>query len=137
MEKLFNSSCIYISSIGGIIAKLIGGYDVLFLTLVIFMGFDYITGVLKAFYLKKIDSAVGFWGIVKKCIILIIVSASVVLSKVINSAIPLRETVILFFISNEGISLLENSATFIPLPESLKNALQQIRNKEKSSKQKD
>lgn len=129
MEKIFNSFCIYISFIGGFISKLVGGWDILLLTLVIFMIFDYITGILKGIFKKNLDSKIGFWGIIRKFIIMIVVSTSYILSNLVNQSLPLREIVIIFFISNEGISILENSVVFIPIPKQLKKVLQQLRDK--------
>lgn len=90
------------------------------------MFFDYITGILKAFFLKKLDSKLGFWGIVKKIVILIIVSTAYILSKLISPSFPIREVVITFFISNEGLSILENASVFVPIPRSIKNTLNQL-----------
>lgn len=100
--------------------------------LVLLMVFDYVTGVLKGYFLKKLDSDMGFWGIVKKFIMLIIVSMAYVLSNLVEPVLPLREIVIVFFISNEGISILENAAVFIPIPDELKKALNKLRDEEKS-----
>lgn len=133
MDKLFNTFCLFTSFVGGLISNLIGDWDILIATLIILMIFDYITGILKGYFFKKLDSTIGFWGIVKKFIILIIVSTSHVISNVVDPSLPLREVVIIFFISNEGISVLENAAVFIPIPEQLKKALQQLRNNEKSN----
>lgn len=128
MEKIINILCVIFSFIVGIISKLIGTWDVLLFALVILMVFDYVTGILKACFLKKLDSNVGFWGIIKKFCILIIVSTAHILSNILTPSIPIREVVIIFFISNEGISVLENVAVFVPIPDSLKNALQQLSN---------
>ncbi len=101
MDKLLNKISLYISLIAGIFLKFTGGWDILLASLIIFMFFDYITGILKAFFLKNLDSKLGFWGIVKKIVILIIVSTAYILSKLISPSFPIREVVITFFISNE------------------------------------
>jgi toxin secretion/phage lysis holin len=133
MEKLFNTFCICIGFLGGIILKLIGGWDIPISALIILMIFDYITGVLKAYFLKRLDSTIGFWGIVKKIIILIIISTAHIISKTLDTSLPLREVVITFFISNEGLSILENASVFIPIPDRIKDVLNQIRQHDDSS----
>lgn len=127
MEKLFNNVCFITAFLGGIIIKLVGGWDTLISALIILMVFDYITGLLKSFFLKNLDSNIGFIGIVKKVIIIIIVSTSFILGNIIGSSLPLREIVITFFISNECISILENASFFIPIPNVIKEALNQLR----------
>ena len=126
MDKLLNKISLYISLIAGIFLKFTGGWDILLASLIIFMFFDYITGILKAFFLKNLDSKLGFWGIVKKIVILIIVSTAYILSKLISPSFPIREVVITFFISNEGLSILENASAFVPIPKSIKNTLNQL-----------
>lgn len=133
MDKLFNTFCVIIGFIGGLISNLIGNWDILLNTLVVLMVFDYITGILKGYFLKNLDSKFGFWGIIKKIIILIVVSTAHIISNMVNLSLPLREVVIIFFISNEGISVLENAAVFVPIPESLKKALQQLRDTESNN----
>lgn len=136
MNKLFNIICICAGVIGGIVAKLLGEWDILLSTLCIFMIFDYITGLLKGYFEKNIDSNIGFWGIVKKFVILIIVSTAHLISQNLGADIPLREMVIVFFLSNEGISILENASVFIPIPENLKNALAHLRDTSKNNNDK-
>ena len=133
MDKLFNTFCFFTSFVGGLISNLIGSWNILLNTLIILMIFDYITGILKGYFLKELKSKIGFWGIVKKFVILIIVSTSHIISNISNPQLPLRDVVIIFFISNEGISILENAAVFITIPEQLKKALQQLRDNEKSN----
>lgn len=65
MEKLINKISFCISLIAGTFLKLTGGWDILLASLIVFMVFDYITGVLKAFFLKNMDSKIGFWGIIE------------------------------------------------------------------------
>lgn len=133
MDKMFNTFCLFTSFMGGLISNLIGSWNILLNTLIILMIFDYITGILKGYFLKELKSKIGFWGIVKKFVILIIVSTSHIISNISNPQLPLRDVVIIFFISNEGISILENAAVFITIPEQLKKALQQLRDNEKSN----
>ncbi|MCI8486098.1 MAG: phage holin family protein [Clostridia bacterium] len=129
MEKMFNSISIAFGVIGGLIVSFLGGWDGLAITLVSFIVLDWITGLLKAIYNKNLSSYTGFKGIIKKVVILIVVGVAVLLEK--NMGIPaIREIVMMFFIANEGISLLENvSQMGIPFPEKLKDILIQLRNK--------
>lgn len=129
MEKMFNSISVAFGVIGGLIVSFLGGWDGLAITLVSFIVLDWITGLLKAIYNKNLSSYTGFKGIIKKVVILIVVGVAVLLEK--NMRIPaIREIVMMFFIANEGISLLENvSQMGIPFPDELKDILIQLRNK--------
>lgn len=129
MEKMFNSISVAFGVIGGLIVSFLGGWDGLAITLVSFIVLDWITGLLKAIYNKNLSSYTGFKGIIKKVVILIVVGVAVLLET--NMGIPaIREIVMMFFIANEGISLLENvSQMGIPFPEKLKEILIQLRNK--------
>lgn len=130
MEKMFNSISVAFGVIGGLIVSFLGGWDGLAITLVSFIVLDWITGLLKAIYNKNLSSYTGFRGIIKKVVILIVVGVTVLLEK--NMGIPaIREIVMMFFIANEGISLLENvSQMGVPFPDKLKEILIQLRNKE-------
>ena len=134
MEKYFNGISLFFGVIGGYVAWLLGGWDVLLWTLTAFVVLDYLTGLAKAWKQKELSSEVGFEGLVKKVMIFTLVIVANFLQKLISESIPLREIVILFFISNEGISLLENAALFVNIPEELKNALIQIRDYDKEEK---
>ena len=129
MSKLFNNISILCTIIGAFLSVLFGGLDNLIITLCAFMVIDYITGVLSAIYNKKLSSQIGYKGIIKKVTMLIVVAVSVLLQNKIG--IPaIRDIVILFFVSNEGISILENvSSTGLKLPPKLKEVLKQLRDK--------
>ena len=88
---------------------------------------DYLTGVLKAIYNSRLSSEVGRKGIIRKVFIFIVIATAYEIQKVIGNTIALREMVIMFFIANEAISLLENISEYIPIPEQLKNVLIQLR----------
>lgn len=126
-EKLFNTISIVFGLIGGYICSFIGGYDIILKALVTLVVLDYVTGLLKALSNKTLSSEVGFRGILKKITIFIVVGTAVVVQKVAGDAIPLREITIVFYICNEGISLLENASEFVPLPDKLKTTLIQLR----------
>lgn len=129
MQKLFNNISILFSSIGGFLSIIFGGFDNLIITLCSFIVIDYITGLLSAIYNKKLSSQIGYKGIIKKVTMLIVVAVSVLLQNQVG--IPaVRDIVILFFISNEGISILENVGnTGLKLPPKLKEILKQLRDK--------
>ena len=130
MEKLFNYVSILGGIVGGFLAQWLGGLDVILKALLALVILDYITGILKAIYTKKLSSAVGFKGLIRKIVIFIVVATAVIIETVIGNSIPLREIVIIFFICNEGISLLENASEFIPIPDKLRDTLIQLRDKE-------
>lgn len=125
MDRIFNFISMLIGSVGGVLIYIFGGIDVIMKTLLILIVLDYITGVLKAIYEKKLNSQIGFRGIIKKTIIMIVVAAAVAIQNVID--MPLREIIITFFICNEAISLLENAGSVIPIPVRIKNMLERLR----------
>ena len=130
MEKLFNWTSIALSFICGIAAKLWGGWDMLLYALVTLIVLDYITGVIKALYTRKLSSEIGFKGLCKKVTILLVVALANIVGQLVGDNLAIREIVIMFFIANEGISILENAAVIYPdMPEPLKNVLLQLRNK--------
>lgn len=128
MDKIFNWISVMCGTIGGFIVSLLGGWDKLIMALIILMCLDYITGLIKAYYNKELSSQIGFKGLTKKVLILVIVAVSVVAENMLG--IPaIREIVIMFFAVNEALSILENSGAMgLPLPEKLKQALLQLRN---------
>lgn len=133
MEKIFNTVSVVLSLLGGIASYLLGGWDITLKALVALVVLDYITGVLKSLYTNTLSSSIGFKGLIKKIIIFIVVATACILNHILNDSIPLRDITIIFFISNEGISLLENAAEFVPIPQKLKNALIQIRKEDEKN----
>lgn len=130
MEKYFNEISLGFGLIGGFICKFLGGWDMLLKAIVILVVLDYVTGLLKAIYNKSLSSEIGFKGLIRKIVIFIVIATAYVIQGIVGDGIPLREITILFFIANEGISLLENASEFVPIPEKLKNTLIQIRESE-------
>lgn len=114
--------------IGGWLGYFLGGLDGLLIALIIFMVLDYITGLMCAVIDKKLSSAVGFRGICKKVLILMLVGlANVINMHVVGTGSALRGAVIAFYLSNEGLSLLENAAHIgLPVPEKMKEVLAQL-----------
>lgn len=112
--------------------NIFGGYDGIFITLVVFISVDYITGIVSAIIHKKLSSRVGAIGIAKKIAILCIIALTSLLERSVFNTSTLRNAVILYYISNEGISIVENFVNFeIPVPSKLKNVLLNIKNDEK------
>jgi toxin secretion/phage lysis holin len=129
IEKIFNWFSIVGGIVGGFLCKYLGGYDVILNALIILVILDYVTGVLKGISTKTLSSEIGFKGLIRKIVIFIVVACAVVIQSVIGDSIPLREIVIIFFVCNEGISLLENASEFVPIPKKLKDTLIQLRDK--------
>ena len=127
MEKTINMLTVALTAVGTFLATAFGGVDQWLFALLGLMALDYITGVVKGIYNKQLSSQIGFKGICKKMMILICVAVCVILQKITN--IPVREVVICFYIANEGISLIENMAEIIPIPQKVKDILLQLRDK--------
>ena len=127
MEKYFNNISIVFGLVGGFVCNFLGSWDLLLKSIVILMVLDYVTGLLKSIYNKKLSSEVGFKGIIKKIIIFIVIATAYIIQCLLGDEIPLREITILFFIANEGISWIENASEFVPIPEKLKDILIQLR----------
>lgn len=130
MDKLFNWISIFWGLIGGGLSYWLGGWDVLLKTIVFLAVVDYITGCIKGIYTKQLSSEIGFKGLLKKIVMFIVIAVAYVIQGLVGGKIPLREVVIMFYITNEGLSLLENAAVFVPIPEKLKAVLLQLREKE-------
>ena len=130
MGKLFNWISIVFGAAGGVLSYWLGGWDVLLKTIVFLAIADYITGWIKGIYTKQLSSEIGFKGLLKKIVMFIVIAVSFVIQGLIGGTIPLREVVIMFYIANEGLSLLENAAVFTPIPDKLKNVLLQLRDKD-------
>lgn len=128
MDKIFNGISIITGIVGGLAASLFGQLDTILWALIILMVLDYITGIIKAIYSKTLSSEIGFKGLLRKVLILIIVAVANVVQVLVGDNIAIREIVIMFYIANEGISILENAAVIMPnMPEKLKDVLLQLR----------
>ena len=117
-----------VAAIGGWLGYFLGGMDGLMIALIVFMVLDYITGLMCAIADKKLSSAVGFRGICKKVLILMLVGvAHIVDLHVVGTGDALRSAVVCFYLSNESVSMLENAAHLgLPIPEKLKSVLAQL-----------
>lgn len=132
-----------------LIIYLIGGFDILFRALLIMMTIDYITGIIKGYKKKNINSKItckGFW---KKIVALMVViratqmeiafhhvgGETLEVSSKLNSivqSIGIRTLVLIFYVSTESLSIIENAASLgVPIPEKLKSALEQCRDNKK------
>jgi len=134
MKEFWNVIQMVFTAVGGWLGYFLGGFDGLLYALVVFMVVDYITGVMCAVSDKKLSSAVGFKGICRKVLILMLVGIANLLDvEVIGTGAVLRTAVIFFYLSNEGVSLLENAAHLgLPIPEKLKAILAQLHDRAES-----
>lgn len=128
IDSFFNGFSILLGVAGGTLSYLLGGWDTLLVALTTLVILDFVTGIIKAVYTKVLSSTIGLKGICKKVIVFILVAAAHVVQNLVGDTIPLREIVLVFFIANEGLSLLENAAVFVPIPGAFKKALLQLRN---------
>lgn len=109
----------------------LGGWDIAIQSLLVFIVIDYVTGICKAIYNKKLNSSVGAKGIIKKVGYLLIVAISVILDKIAGNTGAIRTLVIYFFVANEGLSIIENwGGMGLPLPKKLTETLEQLKQKE-------
>ena len=136
MKELWSMVQLAFTAIGGWLGYFLGGCDGLIIALVIFVAVDYLTGVLCAIADKKLSSEVGFKGIARKVLIFLLVGVANILDvEVIGTGSILRTAVIFFYLSNEGISLLENAAHLgLPIPSKLKAALEQLHDRAEEKK---
>lgn len=128
MKEFWNTVQLIFAAVGGWLGWFIGGCDGLLYALVAFVVVDYITGVMCAVADKELSSEVGFRGIAKKVLIFLLVGvANIIDVQVIGSGSVLRTAVIFFYLSNEGVSLLENAGHLgLPIPKKLKEILEQL-----------
>ena len=134
MKEFWNTIQFVFAGIGGWLGYFLGGCDGLLYALLAFVVIDYITGVMCAIAGKNLSSEVGFKGICRKVLIFLLVGIANVLDvQVIGTGSVLRTAVIFFYISNEGVSLLENAAHLgLPVPEKIKLVLEQLHDRAES-----
>ena len=128
MKEFWNTIQLAFAAVGGWLGYFLGGCDGLLYALIAFVAIDYITGVMCAISDKTLSSEVGFRGICRKVLIFLLVGIGhIVDAQVIGSGGVLRTAVIFFYLSNEGISLIENAAHLgLPVPDKLKAVLEQL-----------
>ena len=131
MEHILNWIKIVFSAIGGYLGLFLGGWDGFLYALLVFVIIDYVTGVMVAIIQKKLSSEIGFVGICKKVLIFLLVAVGYIIdSKIIGQGGVIRTAIIFFYISNEGISIIENAGLIgLPIPQKLKDVLEQIKDK--------
>ena len=134
MKEFWNICQLLFTFVGGWLGYFLGGCDGLLYTLFIFVTTDYITGLMCAIVDKKLSSETGFRGIMRKVIIFLLVGiAQMVDVNVIRNGSVLRTAVIFFYLSNEGVSVLENAAHLgLPVPEKLKDVLEQLHGRDEN-----
>ena len=128
MKEFWNTIQLMFTAVGGWLGWFLGGCDGLLYALIAFVVIDYITGVMCAINDHTLSSEVGFRGICRKVLIFLLVGIANILDvNVIGTGSVLRTAVIFFYISNEGVSLIENAAHLgLPVPEKIKVVLEQL-----------
>lgn len=128
MKEFWNIIQLIFAAVGGWLGYFLGGCDGLLYALVVFVSLDYLTGLMCAIVDKKLSSEIGFRGIFKKVLIFIMVGIGHIIDlQVLGTVGVLRTAVIFFYLSNEGVSLVENAAYLgLPIPEKLKTVLEQL-----------
>lgn len=136
MREFWNSIQIIFTGVGGWLGWFLGGCDGLLYALIAFVVIDYLTGVMCAINDRNLSSEVGFRGICRKVLIFLLVGIANILDvQVIGTGSVLRTAVIFFYISNEGVSLLENAARLgLPVPDAIKVVLEQLHDRSEEKK---
>ena len=137
MKEFWNIIQVIFAAVGGWLGYFLGGCDGLLYALLALVTLDYLTGLMCAIVDKKLSSEIGFRGIFKKVLIFIMVGIGHIMDmQVLGSVGVLRTAVIFFYISNEGVSLVENAAYLgLPIPEKLKAVLEQLHNRAEKEEQ--
>ncbi|MDO4829721.1 MAG: phage holin family protein [Clostridia bacterium] len=139
LERIWAWIQMAVATIGGWLGYFLGGNvvaqtgaeaaapDRLLLALIIFMALDYLSGVLCAIAARRLSSAVGFRGICRKVLILVLVGVANAIDTLLSAGAALRSAVLIFYLSNEALSLTENAAQLgLPIPEKMKRVLAQL-----------
>ena len=135
MKEFWNTVQLIFTAVGGWLGWFLGGCDGLLYALLVFVTLDYITGIMCAVADHKLSSEVGFKGICRKVLIFALVGVGHVLdTHIIGTGSVLRTAVVFFYLSNEGVSLLENAAHLgLPVPAKLKAVLEQLHDRAEKS----
>jgi len=134
IELIWTKIQIAVTALGGWLGYFLGGLDGLLIALIVFAALDYVTGVMCAIADKTLSSAVGFKGVARKVLIFALVGVGHILdTHVVGTGSALRTAIICFYLSNEGVSLLENASHLgLPVPERLKAVLEQLHGRSES-----
>lgn len=135
MKNILNTLQLIFTALGGYIGWFLGGVDGFMYALITFVIIDYVTGLMVAVLERKLSSEVGFRGIFKKVLIFAFVGIGNIIDVyLLKNGSAIRTAVIFFYVSNEGISIIENSAKIgLPIPQKLKDVLEQLNKEEKSN----
>jgi toxin secretion/phage lysis holin len=135
MKDFIHTLQLLFTAIGGYIGWFLGGFDGLVYALVAFVVIDYITGVMVAVLEKKLSSNIGFKGIFKKMLIFIFVGIGHIIDfHIIKNGSAVRTAVIFFYLSNEGLSIVENATRIgLPVPEQLKAVFKELRKEDEKN----
>ena len=135
MKNIIETMQLIFTSIGAFIGWFVGGADGFIYALITFVMVDYLTGLMVAVLERKLSSEIGFKGIFKKVLIFILVAiAHIIDTYLIQNGSAIRTAVIFFYISNEGISIIENATKIgLPIPEKLKDVLKQLKKGDEDS----
>ena len=139
MKEFWNVIQLVFTAVGGWLGYFLGGFDGLLYALLVFVVLDYLTGVMCAVADKKLSSAVGFKGICRKVLIFALVGVGHLLdTHVIGSGSILRTAITFFYLSNEGLSLIENAAYLgLPIPSKLRTILEQLHDRAEKEDEKE
>ncbi len=140
MEGIYDKGISTLTAIVGTCTVcFLGGWDKIIQCLMVFMVIDYITGIMSAYYLKELSSKVGFIGIAKKVVIILIITVAVMFDKAVgNTDMVFRTATCFFYIANEALSILENATKLgLPLPKKITEALIQLKTKENYTESED
>ena len=131
IDLIWTKVQVAVTALGGWFGYFVGGVDGFMTALIILMALDYITGIMCAIVDKKLSSAIGFKGLFKKMLIIMLVGVAHIIDlHVVGTGNALRGAVVCFYLSNEGVSLLENAAHLgLPIPEKMKSILAQLHNR--------
>ena len=129
MKELWNVAQCTFAAMGGAIGSVLGGWDGFLYALILFVVIDYVSGIFVAVSNGALSSGVGFRGIAKKVLLFFLVAVSTSIDRhVLQTGEVVRTAVIFFYLSNEGVSILENATRLgLPVPEKLKKVLEQIK----------
>lgn len=129
VKDMWDTIRVFLAVVGGFLSRFLGGMDGMVMALIWFAAIDYTTGIIAAIIEKKLDSSIGWKGILKKFVMFMIVGiCHIVDADVLGGGSALRTMAIIFYISNEGVSVVENvSRAGLPVPNKLKEVLAQLK----------
>ena len=135
MKDIIHTLQLAFTAIGGYIGYFLGGFDGLIYALVAFVVIDYITGLMAAVIEKKLSSSIGFRGIFKKVLIFSLVGIGHIIDYyLIEKGSAVRTAVIFFYLSNEGLSIIENASKVgLPIPEKLRVVFTELRREDRKN----